>query len=107
MICSIAVRAATNSDPYVAVSTVDCRLEYHHHQSQRIIGIKATLNLHYTNPIVLGESLNTPHTAAALDRRTGDVARMNYKVRGPNENQRLKHRGRLQDHTPQSSDQDC
>ena len=28
MICSVAVLAATNSDPYVAVSTVGCFLEY-------------------------------------------------------------------------------
>ena len=28
MICSVAVLAATNSDPYVAVSTVACFLEY-------------------------------------------------------------------------------
>ena len=28
IICSVAVLAATNSDPYVAVSTVACFLEY-------------------------------------------------------------------------------
>ena len=28
MICSVAVLAATNSEPYVAVSTVACFLEY-------------------------------------------------------------------------------
>ena len=28
MICSVAVLVATNSDPYVAVSTVACFLEY-------------------------------------------------------------------------------
>ena len=28
MICSVAVLAATNSEPYVAVSTVACYLEY-------------------------------------------------------------------------------
>ena len=28
LICSVGVLAATNSDPYVAISTVDCLLEY-------------------------------------------------------------------------------
>ena len=28
MICSVAVLAATNSEPYIAVSTVACFLEY-------------------------------------------------------------------------------
>ena len=29
IICSVAIMAATNSEPYVAVSTVACFLEYH------------------------------------------------------------------------------
>ena len=47
-----------------------------HHKSQRIIGFNATLNLRYTKPIALGESLDTPHMAAALDSRAGDVAQI-------------------------------
>ena len=58
------------------------KLFSHHHQSQRFIGIQSYSKSSLNNPIVLEESLSTPHTAATLDNRTSDVSHTNNQVKG-------------------------